>query len=653
VETRILSLTFADGSRLFTLSHPEARDHSMDSFNRFPSPIRGSRRRIAPRILVATGFLLLLLQFACGRDESPPPIVDDSSAREITLGKLVGFKSEEGAHVWRGIPFAEPPIGALRWRAPRPPKAWDGTLEALAFGSPCIQFAGPGGRREGLDETDTRGREDCLYLNVFAPPSSPDQVPTGDARLPVMLWIHGGGNTIGDALLYDASLLATRQAVVVVTLHYRLGVLGWFSHDALASEDTTPDDRSGNYGTLDVIAALQWVQKHISTFGGDPNRVTVFGESAGGTDTFAMLASPRAAGLFHRAIVQSGSGDTVEMSEAENPTDATPAGHERSSSEVLWALLVADGTAEDRETARAHAASMTPDQVALYLRSKSPTDLLSLYGGALGGMYDTPELFRDGHVLPRVDVREAFARGEYNAVPAIFGTNRDEIKLFQAFGSKYVARMSVMPLWFKNERMYDLGAEYSTKMWKVRGVDEAARAITTAGSAPAFAYRFDWDEEGKLLWFDLSRLLGAAHAFEIPFVFGGLSFGPATEYIFPESSLPGARVLSDQMMSYWGQFAYTGDPGRGRSGKQPEWKSWGSKTGQFLVFDTEADGGVRLSNETLTRTKVLAQIANDDRFEAIEERCEIYADLVRFGRQLTRDEYETIEGGLCTGIRSE
>jgi para-nitrobenzyl esterase len=626
----------------------------MGPLDRFSTLNQRSVHESLRLFFVVLGLLLLLLQLACGSDEPPPtPVVDNASARELSLGKLVGFKSADGAHVWRGIPFAEAPTGALRWRAPRAPKAWEGTLEALEFAAPCIQFAGPGGQREGLDETDTRGQEDCLYLNVFAPPSTPEEVPTGDGRLPVMLWIHGGGNTVGDALLYDASRLATQQAVVVVTVQYRLGILGWFSHDALSSKESTPEDRSGNYGTLDVIAALQWVQDHISTFGGDPNRVTVFGESAGGTDTIAMLVSPPAAGLFQRAIVQSGSGESVEMSEAENPVDGTPAGHKRSSSEVLWALLVADGTATDRDTARAHAANMTSDQVARYLRSKSPTELLSIFGGAFAGMYDTPMLFRDGHVLPRVDAREAFAQGAYNAVPAIFGTNRDETKLFQAFGSKHVARMSVMPLWFKNERMYDLDAEYTTKVWKARGVDEAARAIASAGRSPAFAYRFDWDEEGKLMWFDLSRLLGAAHAFEIPFVFGWLSFGPATDYIFPESSLPGARVLSDQMMSYWGQFAYTGDPGRGRSGSQPEWKSWRSGEEHLLLLDTQADGGVRLSNAPLTRDLVLTQIANDDRFKATQERCEIYANLVRFGGQLSLEEYEAIEHGQCKAIEIE
>jgi para-nitrobenzyl esterase len=595
------------------------------------------------------GVALLLVQLACGSEDPTPPVVDEATAREISLGKIVGFESDAGAHVWRGLPFAQPPVGDLRWRAPRPPMPWADRLEALEFGSPCIQFAGPAGSQEGLDELDTRGREDCLYLNVFAPPVLPEQVPAGDSRFPVMLWIHGGGNTVGDALIYDASRLAIGQSVVVVTVHYRLGVMGWFAHDALSSEDSTLEDRSGNYGTLDVIAALRWVQQHISEFGGDPNRVTVFGESAGGSNTMAILASPLAAGLVHRTISQSGSGQTVTMSEAKNPVDATPKGHPRSSTEVLWALLVADGSAPNRQAARERASDMTPEQIADYLRGKSPTELLSLFAesGGLGGMYDTPKLFRDGTVLPSSELIEAFAEGNYNAVPSLFGTNRDETKLFQAFGSEHVARMGAMPLWFKNERMYDLAAEYGTKMWKVRGVDDPSAAITAAGRAPAFAYRFDWDEEGKLLWVDLSRLIGAAHAVEIPFVFGGLSLGPATDYVFPEESLPAARLLSDQVMSYWGEFAYHGDPGRGRSGEQPEWKSWGTNDGAFLVFDSEGDGGVRLSNEVLTRSKVLSQIGSDDRFEIDAERCEVYANLVQFGQHLTQEEYETIDGGIC------
>ena len=611
-------------------------------------PVATPRRFAMPFGTLLLSLLVLFGLLSCDR-ETPPlkTLVDPDSAREISLGQLIGSKTEDGAHVWRGVPFAEPPIGALRWRAPRPAQSWTGTLEALEFGSPCIQFAGPAGEAEGLEETDTRGSEDCLTLNIFAPPSTPDGVPTNDDRLPVMLWIHGGGNTIGDADLYDGSRLALGQEVIVVTIHYRLGVFGWFSHEALAGDDANDEDRSGNFGTLDTIAALEWVKEHISAFGGDPNRVTVFGESAGGSDTIAMLVSPRAAGLFHRAIVQSGSGNTIELSEARNAVDASPAGQSRSSSEILWALLVADEMASDREAARAQAENMTPAEIAGYLRGKSPTEMLSLYDGAFGGMYDTPMLFRDGVVLPRVDARESFASGEYNTVPAIFGTNRDESKLFMAFGSPHVARMGIFPLWYKNERLYNLIAEYGTKMSKTFGVDAPAAAITAGNRAPAYAYRFDWDEEGTMLWFDLSGLLGAAHIMEIPFVFGGLSLGRVTENIFPESSMPAARKLSDQMMSYWGQFADTGVPGRGRSGEQLEWKSWGADPGQFILFDTEADGGLRLSNETLTRDKVLSQIANDDRFESADEKCELYLGLVRYSGQLTQAQYESIEGGIC------
>ena len=189
----------------------------MESLIQRLTPGRPIRRGIGSPILVVLATALVLLQAACGRDEAPPPVVDETSARELSLGKIVGFTSEDGAHVWRGLPFARPPIDELRWRAPRAPDAWTGTYEALEFGSPCIQFAGPGGRQEGLDDTDTRGSEDCLYLNVFAPRSTPEELPSGDERLPVMLWIHGGGNTIGDAHIYDASRLATGQAIIVVT----------------------------------------------------------------------------------------------------------------------------------------------------------------------------------------------------------------------------------------------------------------------------------------------------------------------------------------------------------------------------------------------------------------------------------------------------
>jgi len=575
-------------------------------------------------------------------------VASPDTLRTTPLGRVVGFQSERGAHVWRGIPFAAPPVGELRWRAPRPPEPWTGTREALEFGSRCAQFEGPGadGDRE---PDDVRGGEDCLYLNVFAPPARPDAVPAGTDRLPVMVWIHGGGNTVGDALIYDASALALDQEVVVVSIHYRMGLFGWFAHEALHGYDATLDDRSGNYGTLDTVAALAWVRDHIAAFGGDPTRVTVFGESAGGSNVFALLLTPRAEGLFHRAIVQSGGGDTTPLTTARNPVDASPPGHPNSSAELLHSLLVQDGSASDREEAKKKVADMSASAIAGTLRGKTPKELFkALSGGDFGGMYSWPSLIRDGVVLPEVDAREAFAAGRYNAVPAIFGTNRDENKLFSAFGSEHVARIGPMPVWIKNQRMYDLEAEYGSNVWKARGADEAADAIAKSGRSRAWVYRFDWDEEGRVLWLDLSELFGAAHAIEIPFVFGTLNFGPVTDYVFPEYSHEEAMALAHTVMDYWGRFARTGDP-VGEGAKAP-WPAWEAGAGRYLVFDSESGGGLKLSSEALTRDAVVAALATDGRFESAAERCEVYGQLVAFARALSKAEYREVLDGACAEV---
>jgi para-nitrobenzyl esterase len=240
--------------------------------------------------------------------------------------------------------------------------------------------------------------------------------------------------------------------LIVVTVQYRLGVFGWFSHSSLRGGDGTADDGSGNYGTLDHVKALGWVRENISAFGGDPDRVTVFGESAGGRNTLSMLLSPRANGLFQRAIVQSGGIRTSTLARAEHFVDAEEPGDEWSSGEVLLKLLIRDDEAVDREGAKAKLAAMSDAEVADYLRGKSADQVLSVYeGNRLGGMYSFPQMPRDGAVFPEEDGIDAFARpGGYNRVPVILGTNRDENKLFMAFASPYVTRLFKIPIWAPN-----------------------------------------------------------------------------------------------------------------------------------------------------------------------------------------------------------
>jgi para-nitrobenzyl esterase len=218
----------------------------------------GVDRRFA--VPLALAIALCAVGSGC-RPETPEPaaVADPTAERVLVDGKVVGFTGRYGAHVWRGIPYAQPPVGPLRWRAPSTPTPWTGTRPALMEAPYCVQMPSVFGV-EARDHVHAVGQEDCLYLNVFAPRFPREAVPRKGAQLPVMLWIHGGGNVVGHAGRYDGGALATSQQVVVVTINYRLGPFGWFRHAALRAVAADEDDRSGNYGTLDMVRALVWVR---------------------------------------------------------------------------------------------------------------------------------------------------------------------------------------------------------------------------------------------------------------------------------------------------------------------------------------------------------------------------------------------------------
>ncbi|MDJ0849966.1 MAG: carboxylesterase family protein [Myxococcota bacterium] len=605
------------------------------------------RRFPAAALLLAVS----LAPLACMRP--PEPVTgpaDPASLRQTRQGAVQGFAHPEGGHAWVGIPFAQPPVGELRWRAPRPAEPWQGTREATAYGPACMQIAGPNGGSDGARAGRPTGSEDCLTLNVFAPRFAPDAVPEAGERLPVLVWIHGGGNTVGEAGHYDPSVLASTRDVVVVTVQYRLGVFGWLSHPALRAEGASADDASGNYGTLDLVRALDWVRENAAAFGGDPGRVTVFGESAGGTNVFSLLLSPRAAGKFEHAIVQSGGTRSHSRAEAENFRDDPEPGHESSSREVLVRLLQADGSARDRETAKAALAAKNDAELASYLRGKSAAEVLGVFSESEfgGGMYLAPNLVRDGHVLPRTEPRETLRAGRYNRVPVILGSNRDENKLFLAFTSRHVRRLGALPLGFRDERAYELEAEYPSRMWKATGVDEPAEAMRGVQGPSVYGYRFDWDGVPDRLWIPASRLIGAAHALEIPFVFGRLELY-GSDIMFDPEHHERDMALSRAMTSYWTQFAASGDPRRGREGSLPRWEPWSRGDGhKFAIFDTDEGGGIRMGSEPLTQHEVIARVASDERFASTAERCAVWQGFVKW-KDMTRAEYASAADGLCAG----
>ncbi|MBT4519317.1 MAG: carboxylesterase family protein, partial [Halieaceae bacterium] len=352
-------------------------------------------------------------------------LADTTTKRTTAYGEVVGFIDENSSHTWMGIPYAQAPVGELRWRAPLKPQPWDDIYEALQAGDFCKQFGSQMESRPPSEWGTPIGSEDCLKLNIFAPAFATGAVPKGDSRLPVMVYVHGGGNMVGYAnqFKYSGTQLAHTHNVIVVTFNYRLGPFGWFSHPAL-NNGGSAEDQSGNYGNLDSIRALAWVQNNIEAFGGNPDNVTLFGESAGGMNTFVLLASPLAEGLFHKAIIQSGiTTKTTPLSEAQNYVNSAEPGDKNSSREIVSSFLVADGLAGDRQEATEVQNGMSNAEISTYLRAKSADDLLTIYdfSGVLG-LPSVPQLLADGAVIPSRKLIQVFSNSaDYNAVPTILG----------------------------------------------------------------------------------------------------------------------------------------------------------------------------------------------------------------------------------------
>ena len=603
-------------------------------------------RRKVPGVALLAGLLLATLGVAgCARGRAPFSLAasDPATRRRLPEGEVVGGAGRYGSQAWLGIPFAKPPVGELRWRAPRPGEPWTGVREALAPPAPCVQYASPMGGVDTAPANTPVGREDCLALSLWSPPFTPDAVPTGERRLPVLVWIHGGGNSIGQAGFYEGGRLAVEENVIVVAVQYRLGPFGWLRHPSLrAGADEV--EASGNFGTLDLVRALEWVRDDVAAFGGDPGNVTIFGESAGGQNVFSLLVSPRARGLFHRAIVQSGGLRFYGASESEDATDAPSPGHAQSSTEAILRLLVSEGRASDRATAESRLAKMDDASTAAWLRSLDARRLLLAWQpAATSGMIEMPRVIRDGVVVPAGDPVERLRAGDWARVPVIAGTNRDENRLFLfADPSRIRRRLWILPR-FVDEPSYLATADAMSRQWKATGADSPARAMqasTGPGGPPVFVYRFDWDEEPIVLGADLSKMLGAAHGFEIPFVFGHFDLGRAGNVVFDRRNEQGRETLSRAMRSYWAQFARNGDPGRGERGDLPAWTPWQpdgpSKT---LVLDTPDGGGIRMTPIEETMPAIVSAVESDPRAATPEARCAVFGEMTRWGRGFGREDY--------------
>jgi len=369
---------------------------------------------------------------------------------ETSYGQVKGYQGQENTLVWKGIPFAQPPVGDLRWQAPKDPEPWHGVLKTQQFSNACPQFSATG---------SVVGNEDCLYLNIWRPASH-------QAGLPVYFWIHGGGNTTGSAAIpyYDGTMIASKSNMVVVSIQYRLGVLGWFTNPALRTQEH-PFSASGNYGTLDIIKALEWVRENIEAFGGDPHNVTIAGESAGAFNVLSLLISDPAGGLFDKAISESGgmvwpfTGFQFNVPLSAGDTYST---------QVLANLTIPAG-----EPVADYLRSLTVQELYAALPGTSPSQLFF-------GMFFFPCIFTDGVVINAKGVDALDDTRSYNQVPLMIGTNLEEYKffLFPFFST------------FPSADDYQLTAMADSDLWKLAGVDSIANKICAHHTQPGvYAYQ--------------------------------------------------------------------------------------------------------------------------------------------------------------------
>ena len=589
-------------------------------------------------LVVLAGLGSLYIYLAPEGPPHGPPVPE--AARSIESGDIIGFAGEQDTLGWLGIPFAAPPVGDLRWRPPAAAIPWQGQRETTSFGDGCVQFT----RDSTKENPVTEGSEDCLTLNVFAPASA---TAAEGAGLPVMFWIHGGGNTIGSASdsPYNGALLAASQNVIVVTTNYRLGAFGWFTHWTQRATASSPEDASGNFGTLDLIAGLNWVRGNIAAFGGDPGNVTIFGESAGGLNVMALMVSPLARDLFHRAIVQSGGLRLETVAEAEQLSENRFGKPKMTSREMIARLLLERGRASSREAALAMQDHQVPQDLMTWLRGIPGKEVYSVLlnegpNPTTLGMFDAPSNIKDGYVLPNMTNEEILSDpANYARVPVMLGTNRDEGKLFMAFNPLHVTTTDGgLPTGIKDPETYNRISRFGSRLWWGRGVDLLAHAMSGFDPGNIYAYRFDaddWRDYGWLGGADLKELLGAAHALEVLFLFGYLD-GPV-KLIIPGSLE--IKQLSDSIMAYWGAFAHTGSPGRGTGGNLPTWQPWNHDTGSsFILLDTSIGDGIRMRGEMTTLSDAKAQMMVELSALPLEERCFNY-NMSAWGEDFVDEEY--------------
>lgn len=536
------------------------------------------------------------------------------------FGVVSGYAYNDSVWAWKGVPYARPPVGALRWKAPLDPDPWTGTRHATAACSECTQQIYDQYWRSA---NAFMGSENCLYLDIYRP-------RTTETGLPVFVYIHGGSNNFGSAKQYQGAALAARGNCIVVFVQYRLAAMGFLTHPALRTSGTAADI-SGNYGTLDHLKALAWVQNNITAFGGDPDKVVIGGQSAGGHNVMNLVVSPLGADLFRGAVVLSAGMTPLTVTAADTMTNTTIKG-----------LLIRDGLATDNASATTYLAGMSNEDIENYLRGKTAEQILRARRDGVGadgsGSMPSHSAIRDGSVIRDNTWTGAIAAGTYNKVPVFIGTTEYEFKDFMALygvpvkaasggtvpssaytwydlfrvigvGGTPLALTDVLPTQTDRD-FYQTIATLYTRRWKLTGVDLIARGLKTDDSDnPVYAFQFNWKGGGDPARADFATLFGAAHAMELAFYFGNAQ--DSWNYSFTAANQSGRIALQHAMMDYLASFIKTLDPNEAGSSLTywPQWSNTGGDV-KFITFDANLSNYIiNYSTYEETLASVTADIA--------------------------------------------
>lgn len=554
-------------------------------------------------------------------------------------GLVFGHIKNKVIH-WDDIPYAKPPVGDLRWKAPR--KLDEGAKKNFIKPQEnnfCVQEPSGLGGSEGKGFFS--GSEDCLYLDIKAPKNATKQ-------LPVMFWIHGGGNTSGMKDLYDFSSMIRKHNVIVVSINYRLGPFGWFTHPSIQSMQSGID-KTSNFGTLDIIEALKWVQANISLFGGDPNNVTIFGESAGGHNVLSLLVAKQAKGLFHKAISQSGYTTTYSKEEAYKPKKISS-----SSKHASWSIV--EKIIKDKSLI---IVQENNDNKIRELLKNLPADVFFKYYSKRPSYENLPLLTSDKIVIPEMGLKKALSKKDHiNNIPVIAGSNRDEVKLWLASARYFVdldysflgSIFGVPKVSLNDKDAFILFNSYRSKAWKLRGVDDPLRSLFLAGNNELYAYRYDWDDHRRFIIADFKELIGAAHATEIPLLTGNNKLVGGYGFLLYPKGLS-KKFTSNNMMKFWTNFAKTGRPGESTNGV--EWKKYDGQQNMpshFMVLDKRGD--LKMQNDNFSFSSLIQDLYKEDALSSIEK-CVLLLQVLTYVGEDLYDDYVDEYPGNCSRRQSE